>query len=230
VIKKLLGVIVGVLAINFLAVAGGMGYLVATKKLDRDKVHAIRDLVLNGPATQPSTQPTDAEAAPPATQQSAEDAPMLRLDALLAKVSNRPAAEQLTLARAELDSQAALVERRMREVEDQRVQIATARAEMAKEREKLTADQKALADAQAAQTKLATDAGFQKSLELYNTLPVKQVKQLFQNMEDDSVVRYLQAMDAARAGSILKEFKTPADTTRAQALLEKIRQAQAKAD
>lgn len=229
-IKKLLGVIIGVLALNFLAVAGGVGFLVATKKLDRDKVHAIRDIVLNGPATQASTQPTDAPTTAPATQQSAEDAPMLRLDALLAKVSNRPAAEQLSLARAELDAQAAMIERRMREIIDQRTQIATAREELEKGREKLAADQKALADQQAQQTKLATDAGFQKSLELYNTLPAKQVKQMFQNLDDDTVVRYLQAMDAGRAGSILKEFKTPADTTRAQAILEKIRQAQAKAD
>ena len=30
-------------------VAGGVGYLVVTKKLDREKVHAVRELVLGAP-------------------------------------------------------------------------------------------------------------------------------------------------------------------------------------
>lgn len=226
-IKKLMGVIVGVLALNFLAVSGGVGYLVATKKLDKEKVQVIRQIIIGAPTTAPSTQPA-AEA--PTTQQSAEDAPMLRLDALLARVSRRPVTEQLVVVRAELDAQAATVERRMREVDDQRMQIASAREEVRKEREKLALQQQQLDAAQAEQTKLATDTGFQKTLELYATLPAKKVKGIFMNLEDDTVVRYLQAMDAGRAGSVLKEFKTPAETSRAQLLLEKMRLAQAKAE
>ncbi|MDB5325700.1 MAG: hypothetical protein JWM57_1269 [Phycisphaerales bacterium] len=226
-IKKLFGVIVGVLALNFLAVSGGVGYLVATKKLDKDKVHAIREIIVGAPTTAPSTQPV---ADVPTTQESAEDAPMLRLDALLAKAGRKPAAEQLDLVRTELDAQAATVERRMREVEDQRAQVAAAKEDLQKEQEKVAASQQQLERAQAEQTKLATDTGFQKTLELYGTLPVKQVKALFNSLDDDTVVRYLQAMDAARAGSVLKEFKTPAETSRAQSLLEKMRLAQAKAE
>ena len=226
-IKKLMGVIIGVLALNFLAVSGGVGYLVATKKLDKDKVHAIREIIVGAPTTAPSTQPV---AEVPTTQQSAEDAPMLRLDALLAKAGRKPAAEQLDMVRSELDAQAATVERRMREVEDQRSQVAAAREDLQKQQEKVAAAQQLLDHAQAEQTKLATDAGFQKTLDLYATLPTKQVKALFLSLDDDTLVRYLQAMDAGRAGSILKEFKTPAETSRAQSLLEKMRLAQAKAE
>lgn len=226
-IKKLMGVIIGVLALNFLAVSGGVGYLVATKKLDKDKVHAIREIIVGAPTTAPSTQPV---AEVPTTQESAEDAPMLRLDALLAKAARKPAAEQLDMLRAELDAQAATVERRMREVEDQRSQVAAAREDLQKEREKVVVSQQQLDRAQAEQTKLATDAGFQKTLDLYAILPTKQVKAIFLSLDDDTLVRYLQAMDAGRAGSILKEFKTPAETSRAQSLLEKMRLAQAKAE
>ena len=57
-IKKLFGVLTGVLALNFLCAVGGVGYLVATHKLDREKVHAIRDLIAGKPAaTQPATGP-----------------------------------------------------------------------------------------------------------------------------------------------------------------------------
>lgn len=225
-IKKLFGVVTAVLALNFLCVAGGAGYLVATKKLDREKVHAIRDLIAGPPATAPATQPSTQ----PTAQEIENDAPMLRLDALLAKVSQRPVTEQVDLVRAELDAQAATIERRRREVDDQRTQIATARAELLKDKDELATRQALLDSAVAEQAKLAGDAGFQKTLDLYAAMPAKKVKAIFMNLEDDTVVRYLQTMDARQAGGILKEFKTPQENNRAQALLEKMRRAQAKAD
>ncbi|MGC4034168.1 MAG: hypothetical protein QM754_21015 [Tepidisphaeraceae bacterium] len=226
-IKKLFGVVTGVFALNFLAIAAGIGFLVFTHKLDREKVQAVREIILNGAATQPSTQPTTQQAA---TQPSPEDAPMLRLDALLAKYSRRPAGEQIELVRAELDSQAATVERRRREVADQRVQIENARSDLKNQLEKLDTDRKQFEAEKTEQARLAADAGFQKTLELYQQLPAKQIKTMFAGMDDETVVRYLQAMDTRQAGSVLKEFKTPQETTRAQGILEKMRAAQAKAD
>lgn len=227
-IKKLFGVITGVFALNFLAIAAGIGFLVFTHKLDREKVQAVRAIILTGATTQPATQPSTQPVA--STQPSPEDAPMLRLDALLAKYSRRPAGEQIELVRADLDSQAATVERRRREVEDQRAQIETGRTDLQSEREKLAAERKAFEADKTEQARLAADAGFQKTLELYAQMPPKQIKSLFANMDDETVVRYLQAMETRQAGSVLKEFKTPQDTTRAQGILEKMRAAQAKAD
>ena len=227
-IKKLFGVIVGVLALNFLAAAGGVGYLVATKKLDKTKVHDIRDLlagvvVTTQPATsQPATQPV--------AQETPADESMLRLNDLLAKASGRPANEQITLVQNSFDAQNAILERRLREVQDQRQQIQQARLDLQTEREKLEKQQKSLVIAQQQQQKLASDEGFQKSLALYQSLPAKKVKELFAAMDPDTVVRYLQAMDERQAAGVLKEYKTPEETIRAQAILEKIRQAQAKAD
>lgn len=228
-VKKLFSVIVGVLALNFLAMAGGVGYLVGTHKLDREKAHAIRDLIAGTTqpaATQPATQPVD----PSAAQDSPKDDSMLRLDDLLARAAGRPANEQIALVQNSFDAQNAILERRLREVQDQRQQIEQARTDLLTERAKLEKQQQALTDAQTQQQKLATDEGFQKSLELYQSLPAKQVKALFNGMDQDTVVRYLQAMEQRQAASVLKEYKTPDETTRAQAILEKIRQAQAKAD
>ena len=115
-------------------------------------------------------------------------------------------------------------------MQDQRQQIEQARAELETQRDLVAKQQKQLQDDQTAQQKLATDEGFQKSLDLYQSMPAKQVKGMFMTMDLDTVVRYLQAMDNRQAGSVLKEFKTPTEATRAQQILEKIRLAQAKAD
>ena len=224
-IKKLFTAVVGVLAINFLFVAGGVGYLVATKKIDREKVLEIRSIVL-GPATAPSTRP----ATQPTTQDATPDTPMLRIDALLAKVRDQPAPVRIDFVRGQLDAQAATIERRDREVADQRAQLDTAIEELKKQRETLVTERQAFDNRKAEQAKLDADTGFQKSLELYGTLPPKQVKAIFATLDDDTVVRYLQSMDAKQAGNVLKEFKTPAEVNRAQAYLERIRRAQAKAD
>jgi flagellar biosynthesis/type III secretory pathway ATPase len=44
-VKKLITVVVLTLAINFLAAAGGIGYLFQSGKLDREKAQAIKDIV-----------------------------------------------------------------------------------------------------------------------------------------------------------------------------------------
>jgi hypothetical protein len=60
-------------------------------------------------------------------------------------------------------------------------------------------------------------------LQLYQSLPSAQVKKLFLSMEDDLVARYLQAMPTRQASKIIKEFETPEETVRLQAILERIR-------
>ena len=221
-IQKLFGVVTGVLALNFLAVAGVIAYLVATHKLDQTKAHAIRDL-LAGPATQPATQPSTR----PATQPSPDDAPLLRLAPLLDRYARRPAAEQADLVHTALESQAATVERRFREMQDQRAQVEAAQAELAKKEAALAAHEKAFDDKVAEQGKLAGDENFQKALSLYQAMPAKQIKTYFAGMDDDTVVRFLRAMDERQAAGILKEFKTPVESKRALALMEKVRQAPA---
>ena len=223
-IKKFLSVIAGVLALNFLAAAGGVGYLVYTKKLDKSKMHDIRAIVFDAP--KPTTQPTTQ----PSAQNVTTDTPILRLDRMLAQAAGRTAPEQVTITQTALESQAATLERRMRDLDAQRQEIELARQQLEKDRKNVQDQAAALQAQQDQQAKLAADQGFQNSLALYAAMAPKQVKAIFADMDDDVVVRYLQAMDARQAASVLKEFKTPTETMRAKTLLEKIRQAQAKAD
>ena len=75
--KKIFGVVVLLLAINFLAAAGAVGWLFQSGHLDKDKLGQLKDIVF--PTTAPSTATTEPSADTASTQ------PTLRLDDLLAR-------------------------------------------------------------------------------------------------------------------------------------------------
>ena len=205
-----------VLALNFLAVAGGVGYLVGTGKLDKEKAIAIGKVVFPDPpppATQPSKDTRD-----PATTQ-----PFLRFDELLERQTGKTAAEQVAFLRETFDSMSAQLDRQRREVLDLRRQADFAQEQVAKDRAAVVARAKALDDREMKQRALEKDAGFQKTLDVYNGMELVQVKDLFMKIDEETVVRYLQAMEPRRVSRIVKEFTSPEELSKAQSLLEKMR-------
>jgi flagellar motility protein MotE (MotC chaperone) len=218
-LKKLLQVIMALLAINFLAVGAGIGWLVHTNMLDKEKIHAIKEIVFPATTQASTTQPSD--------EASATTKPSDVLQALLAKSSGRTPTEQIETLQRNFDAQMAQLDRRERELADLQRQVDLSKQQMARDRTALDAEKKAL-DAQKQQTaKLASDKGFQDSLALYNSMQGKQVKQIFMSMSDDEIVQYLQAMEPRAASRIVKEFKSPQELARIQKVMEKMRQAQA---
>ncbi len=91
------------------------------------------------------------------------------------------------------------------------------------DRGKLQQQQQNLTANQQEQTKLASDKGFQDSLELYTTMPPAQVKKIFMTLDDSAVQRYLEAMEPKPATKIIKEFKSPEELVRIQKILERMR-------
>jgi flagellar motility protein MotE (MotC chaperone) len=218
--KKLLSVIAWTLALNFLAAIAGVAWLYSAHKLDREKIHQIKDLVF-APATQPTTtEPTPAP-------RDATTQPTLRLEEMMAKVSGRSASEQVEFMQTTFNAHMALLDRRFQDLQNQRKTIEQAKAQVDKDRQKLLADQKQLATAQQDQTKLLTDQGFQDTLNLYNSMQPRQVKTIFMSMSDDTMIKYLRAMEPRIATKIIKEFKTADETDRVGKVMEKMRQAQA---
>jgi flagellar motility protein MotE (MotC chaperone) len=215
--KKILGVLVLTLAINFLIVLGGVGWLMSSGHLDRDKIARIKDVLF--PTSAPTSQPTSQPAAidPASTQ------PAAQLDRLLARVSGRPAIEQVEFIQTTFDQQMAIVDRRQRELIDLQRQIDIARAKLERDRASLAADRKALTDRQAAAAKAANDEGFQNSLQIYSAMKPKQVKAVFATMQDDDVARYLQALPTKLASKIIAEFKTPDELDRIKKIMDQIR-------
>ena len=214
--KKLWNVFVLTLAINFLAAAGGVAYLYNAGRLDRQRVQAIRDILYPPPAPpkRAATQPAGAETAPE---------PVLKLNELLEQKSGLSTAEQLEFIQQTFDARMGELDRRQREVADLQRQVDMANSALAKDRVALEAEKTALAERQQLARKLATDQSFQDSLKLYKSMPPKQVKQVFMSMDDETVRRYLQAMEPRNATKIVREFKTPEESQRIQKVLHGMR-------
>ena len=215
--KKLWNVLVLTLALNFVLLAGGIGYLYQTKRIDKEKVHAIKEVLFPPPAVDPpTTQPTSQ----PATQ------PVLDLDALLAAHASLPAAEQVQLLQRTFDFRMTELDRRNREIASQFDLVKNAQAQLQAERQAFEVRRAALETREQQATRLAADKGFQDALKLYETLKPKQVKDVFAGLADEVVVRYLRAMEPVRAAKIIKEFKTPAEVQRVKVLMEQVRAAE----
>jgi flagellar motility protein MotE (MotC chaperone) len=215
-VKKLFNVLMLALATNFLLVAGVVGYLWKTQRLDRDKAHAIREILFppneaGNATTQPTTQP--------ATR------PSLDLDAVLAAAAGMPAAEQVQLLQRTFDSRLAQLDRRTEELKSLHDLVKIGETRLAADRAAFERELAALHAREQEADRLAKDKGFQDSLELYGTMKPKQVKDVFAGLPDDVVVRYLRAMDPGQAGKIIKEFKAPAEVQRVKGLMEQVRSA-----
>lgn len=212
--KRLWDLLVLTLAMNFLLLAGAVGWLYQSGRLNKDRVGKVKE-VLFPPTTQPAA--TTQRTTDPAT------ASREQLDALLAQHAGLPAGQQVEFIRQTFDAQMAELDRRTRELADLKTQIDMANAKLATDRAALAADRKRLTDEQERAKKLAADEGFQESLDLYSSLPAKQVKAIFLTLNDDAVLQYLRSMDAGTAGKIIKEFKTPDELDRVQRILERMR-------
>ncbi|MDB5173869.1 MAG: hypothetical protein JWN51_2642 [Phycisphaerales bacterium] len=213
--KKLWDILVLMLAINFLAAAGGVAWLYQTGKLDRKKVAAIKEMLFPpAQAPGPATQPAGPEG--PA-------APSQRLEELLAKRTGRSATEQVEFLRQTFDATAAQLDQRERVVGELERQVASGNRKLVEDRKGLDADRKRLAEQERLAERLAVDKGFQDTLTLYNTMPAKQVKSLFMTMDEQGAAEYLDAMQPRTAARIVKEFKTPEETERVKRVLDKMR-------
>ena len=219
--KRILNVAVLTLALNFVLAAAGVGWLAASGHLTRARMADVRHVLFPPPAT----QPTGAATRPVTTEASADTDPVSRLGALVARAAALPPGERAEAVQQAEDVQTAELERRRRELQDVRSQIGMAESQATTDHDAVVRDRQAWADQQAKQATAAADKGFQDSLELYRTLPAKQVKAIFTSLPDETVQQYLQAMDARQAGKIMKEYKSPEDVARLERVLEKIRQA-----
>jgi len=215
--KKLWNVLVLTLAVNFLALAGVVGWLRQEGRLDREKIEAIK-AVLFPPTTQPTVQ---------LAENTATTRPVIRLEEMLAKYAGKPPAEQLEYIRQSFDSQMVQLERAQRGLLDLQRQVELAQQKLDGEKAGLEEQRKKLAAQEQESQRLAADKGFQDTLALYQSLPAKQAKAVFMGMDDQTAVKYLQAMEPRAVAKITKEFKSAEETERLKKLMEKMRPAQA---
>ena len=215
--KKLFLVLVLTLALNFIALAGGVGYLFQSGQLNKSKISQIKDVLFAPPAPPP---------APPAANANKTPDSRTVLANMMSGQSGRSALDQVEFLRRTFDAQMLELDQRQRQVSDLQRQVDLANQKLAADRAALDKREKDL-DAKEQETqRLQDDAGFQTSLSLYTAMPSKQVKSIFMTLSEPTVQQYLQAMDTRTAGKIIKEFKSADETAFIQRVLERIRQSQ----
>jgi hypothetical protein len=181
-------------------------------------VAAIKEIVFKDAAQpQPTSQPSEV-----ATTQ-----PVVQLDELLDRASGRSATEQVEFIQHTFDAKMAMLDRRQRELNDLQHQVELSKQQMSKDRTALDGREKGLAEREQQAGRLESDKGFQDSLALYKSMPPKQVKTIFMSLDDATMTSYLQAMEPRTASKIIKEFKSPDETSRIQKILERMRLASA---
>ena len=124
----------------------------------------------------------------------------------------------------------AMLSRRGRELADQQRQIELAQRQLVKDRELFAGERAAFEAHQQQAVAVVTDAAFEAALELCTRMPARQAKQVFAGLDDESVIRYLRAMDPRAASRIIKEFKSPQEIEQIQRILETMRKAGAPAE
>ena len=215
--KKLLNVLMLALAMNFIAVAGGIGWLYSSGHVDKQKVLAIKAIVFPPPASQPGPQTNSPSTSP--------GQPKLKLEELLGLAATRPAPEQVEFLQRKIDSQVLQLDERERQLHDLQIRVDLDRKQVQQDRQALDQERTQQQKLDELAKKQAADKGFQDTLKLYMEMTGKQAKQIFMTLDDDTVVRYLRAMPSRDAIKIIKEFKTDQEVARLQPLLEKMRQA-----
>jgi flagellar motility protein MotE (MotC chaperone) len=217
-LKKLFLVLALTLALNFLGLIGGVGYLYQSGQLTKDKLKQIKELVFAPPPPPPAPAPA------PANKSGQID-----LASLMAGQGGKPAVDQIEFLRRTFDARMLELDQKQRQVSDLQSQVDLANQKLAADRAALDKREKALEAREQEDQRQQSDAGFQSSLALYSSMPPKQVKSIFMTLSEDTVQQYIQAMDTRTAGKIIKEFKTADETAFIQRVLERIRLSQVSA-
>ena len=226
---KKLGTLFSLLCImNMLALAGLLGYLIGTGRLDKQKVGGIVAIARHqGTPEKFNEKLYDIlEPVPPVAATAPASQPALADGSTPDPTLGASAQDRLTIATQAMQQERLRLDARAQELRNQQELLDQKRAE-AEAMWKKTKDLKDAFDKQvAAAQKKSVDDSFQKSLDLYNELKAKQVKDLFVAMNNpDQVATYLQAMDTSRAAEIISQFKTATETDFIKNVLDRIRNA-----
>lgn len=221
--KQAIFIIMAAITINALALAGFVGWLHWSGRLNRDRVDRVVSTF------KPTVEQEKKQQLEKEEKEAAEAKSKAEL-ARMAKVSAGP----LTLEdriRSEAQSEDVAVqrlERLQRETADLRRQLEMAKQLVGTQKAELDAQKKAFAETVQRDEKLKADQSFQQTVEMYEQLKSTQVKEIFQNLlkqgKQAEVLDYIAAMQQRKAASVLKEFKTPQEIQVATDLMRRLRE------
>lgn len=227
--KKILTFGITILFLNVLVLAGLVGFVVATGRLDAAKWHTILDL-LRWPGTPEGLRDKVAVILEP----SAASAPASQPATMLAPVENglpasaaASAAERIQYARQAMEQERLRLERAAQDLLQRQKLLETQRADMVAKLAKLEEERAAFQKQLQAMQDQSKNESFTRTKALYDDLKPKQVKDLFVGLPVDVrvevVANYLMAMETERATKIIGEFKSEDEKKLIGQVLEKIR-------
>ena len=217
--KTLLKLVLVLAVANLLAVAGFVGWLFASGRVDGERVTRVRDIFRPTIAEEEAARAEAANTAAEADRLAADD---LRVRGLPLASGEEIAAEdrfrdRATLALKSLEEQ----HRRMQDDLRSREEAVTEREEA------LTARQEEWEASIADSKDRQTNAQFRKAVRLLEAAPPKQgrewILELIKSGRADLAVTYLDAMNPAKSANLLKAFKSEGDAMVATDLLERLR-------
>jgi hypothetical protein len=222
--KKLASFISIVCVINVLMLVGFVGFLVVTGRLDKTKAQSISDLLrhegspadLRGKVREmltPATHSQPASGSAPATHMAEGGGPE----------APGAAEERIDYVKKVLEQERLALENERQFLREQH-KLLDQRQEMFAAAEAAFAQQKKEYEQKIASASVTGDnAGFEKSMAIFDELKPRQVKDLLASMSVDDVARYLGAMKPDRVAKIVAEFKTADESRLLHAALNKIR-------
>ena len=211
------------LLIHILMLAGFLLWLHGNDRLDGERIDRIQQM-LSLTIEEEKAQEEQAKILEEEAQKQAAD--LARLES----VSDGPVSLADRLAAQQEKDEIALLrlDRLQKDIQNLQGQLALTKRQLAQEQETLETQQKAFEQAVEEQAQLDTDAGFQQTVQMYEKLKPKQVKQMFQDLlnqgQSEQVVDYLAAMQLRKASAVLKEFKSPHEISQATNLLQRLRE------
>jgi len=183
--KRLYHMLALLALVNLFAVAGLIGFLFATGRLNAERVEQIA-IVLRGEFPEPEVAVT--AAAEPEAPPEASQAEIARL-------------------RAKQEYYGLLAERHKREIEDRRSLAQATQVETMRLLEEIEEKRKAFKAERTETLEEERQAGFEKELELFAKMDPGMAKDLLKARKDADVVRLLSEMDVNRAKKIIDTCK-----------------------
>lgn len=220
--KKFLTVVI---LLNLMMAFGLAGFLLATGRLDKQKMGTILDLLRHrgspeGLRTQVAGILEPGPATAPATQ---HEEPTTRSLAAASTTAAASASDRIAYAQQAIEQERLRLEREAQDLLQRQKLLETQRQEFDARQTQFDDLKKAYeAEVAATKTRLQKES-FTRTLSLYGELKPRQVKEIFQGLEPQTVVDYLQAMDSEQATRIIAEFKTPAERKFIGQILERMR-------
>ncbi len=216
--KSIKRAILAVLILNLIAMLAGIGWLLSSHRVSKDRVLELTKLF---------EEPVHIEEARlKAEAQAAADAEAAKPRALPEGALNSGERNLVRVEMTQVDM--ARLERMKREVEDLQSILRQERAALSNEREQFAQD---VADFNAMRERLMELEGgkqFKKALATITTMDAKDAKTVLSTMLDsgekhDEVISYLSAMDERARTAILTEFLNEGEDQLAADLLESVR-------